>query len=68
MSEQRQDTQKAQIRTHFVNGGTLTPLDALNQYGCFRLASVVHTLRQDGYAINTEIVNSGGKRYAKYSM
>jgi len=67
MSE-RKDTQKAQIRAHFINGGSLTPLDALHNYGCFRLASVVHTLRQEGYAINTEIVNSGGKRYAKYSL
>jgi len=64
----KQPTQKAMIKAHFTNGGTLTPMDALNSYGCFRLASVVHSLKADGMLINTEIVESGGKRFAKYSI
>jgi len=44
----------AQIIAHLEKGKKLTPLDAMNQFGCFRLAARIHDLRQIGYAIKTE--------------
>jgi hypothetical protein len=44
----------------------LTPLEALFDYGCFRLAARVHDLRSKGYVIETREVVKDEKRYAQY--
>lgn len=61
-------TQKEKIREYIVNGGTLTPLDALEKFGCFRLATRIFELKKEGLDIKTEMVENEatGKRYAKY--
>ncbi len=61
-------TQKEKIREYLVNGGTLTPLDALEKFGCFRLATRIFELKKEGLDIRTEMVENEatGKRYAKY--
>jgi hypothetical protein len=56
------------ILTHLTNVGSLTPLEALNEYGCFRLAAHIESLRKDGHRIFTEMVNEGGKKFAKYTL
>jgi hypothetical protein len=43
-------------------------MDALNNYGCFRLAARINDLRMDGHKIHTEIARKDGKRYAKYHL
>ena len=48
--------------------GTITPLEALEEVGCFRLAARISDLRAEGYPIVTEWVESGGKRYARYRL
>jgi uncharacterized small protein (DUF1192 family) len=44
----------------------ITPIDALNLYGCFRLSARIMELRADGHNIHTELVQKDGKRFAKY--
>ena len=44
---------------------SITPMEALNAFNCFRLGARVSDLRADGYDIQTEI-NPKGKRYAIY--
>lgn len=44
---------------------SITPMEALNAFNCFRLGARVSDLRADGYNIITEI-NPKGKRYAIY--
>lgn len=44
---------------------SITPLEALTAFDCFRLAAVVCKLRKRGYAIAKKI-NENGKRYAIY--
>ena len=62
-------TQTKRILEHLQEGKTLTPLEALDMFGTFRLGSIIFNLRQDGFEIKTTIVDGGfGKRYAKYSM
>ena len=36
-------------------GRRLTPMDALNEFGCYRLAARVYQLREDGWNIDTDI-------------
>src|SRR5687768_10388654 len=46
-------TQTDQILKHLKNGGTLTPLEALDKFGCFRLGARIFDLKQEGHAIQT---------------
>jgi hypothetical protein len=55
------------ILTHLQNGGSLTPRDALNLFGSFRLAAHIESLRKDGHNIFTHMVSENGKKYAKYT-
>ena len=65
-STHRRPSQSKVILDHLLEGKSLTALDALNEYGCFRLAARVHELRKDGYDIEEQIVERNGKRYASY--
>lgn len=40
-------TQQAWVRQQLLAGKPITPLDALRGCGCFRLAAVIHRLRND---------------------
>lgn len=47
----------------------LTPLMALEQFGCMRLASTVCKLKADGHDIQSRLVRtSTGKRVAVYTL
>ncbi len=43
----RQDTQLSIIRSHLLDGKSITPIEALNLCGCFRLSAIIYTLRHD---------------------
>ncbi len=62
------DTQKALILEHLRSGQSLTALDALNRFGCFRLAARCHELRREGIAVQQEMVKRNGKAYAVYRI
>ena len=51
-------------------GQSLTPMEALKYFGCFRLASRISDLRRKGYSIDRTMVEDKktGKRYASYSL
>lgn len=61
-------SQSDAIREHLESGRDLTPLDALDLYGCFRLAARVDELRASGLNIETIIERRGKKRYARYKL
>ncbi|MFC3902270.1 Helix-turn-helix domain-containing protein [Acinetobacter marinus] len=44
-------TQKSQILAYMQTGNTITPIEALNKFGCFRLSDVIFRLRQSGHEI-----------------
>lgn len=47
----------------------ITPIEALNKFGCFRLAARIHDLRRKGHLIETETVKlKNGKRCARYHL
>ena len=61
-------TQSDQILAHLKSGNSITPLEALNLFGCFRLGARILDLRKEGYDIQTEIIHSAGKHFAKYYL
>ncbi len=61
-------SQNKQILEYLKNGNSITPIEALNLFGSFRLGARIKDLRDGGHNIITEIVKSGNKRYAKYSL
>jgi hypothetical protein len=61
-------SQEAQILKHLRSGKTLTAIEALNRFGCFRLAARVKDLKEEGHDIRSAIVKVDGKRIAKYQM
>lgn len=61
-------SQTTQIQRHLEKGKSITPIDALNKYGCFRLAARISDLRNDGMNIKTTIVKlKNNKHIATYS-
>jgi hypothetical protein len=62
-------TQANRILAHLRAGNKLTALEALERFGCFRLAARIHELRREGWAIEERTVETrGGKRVAEYSL
>ena len=57
------------IRWHLENIGPLTPLDALDRFGCFRLGARIYDLRRMGVPIASERVETpGGATVARYRL
>lgn len=63
-------SQNEQILNHLKSGLSINPLQALNEYGCFRLGARIYDLKSKGYAINQRMIKDlkTGKKYAEYSM
>ena len=61
-------TQNQQIKSYLEKGKAITPIQALNKFGCFRLAARINDLRKDGLNIATKIVTKEGKTFASYKL
>ena len=62
-------SQNKQIADYLNKGKKLTTIDALNKFGCFRLASRINDLRNDGMKITTKIIKlENKKQIAQYSL
>lgn len=60
---------KAQIKAALLRGEVLTPMDALNRFGCFRLGARIADLRGEGMLIANEWKTlANGKRVAAYRL
>lgn len=58
---------------HLIKYGTITPMEAFNEYNLYRLSSVIYVLRARGMNIITENVPFTSKygtksSYAKYHL
>jgi hypothetical protein len=62
-------SQANDILFHMEHHGSITAIDALQEYGCFRLAARINDLRNRGHNIQTEEVSlANGKTIARYSL
>lgn len=60
------ETQQEAVKHHLHTTGSITPMEALSQYGCFRLGSIIHRLRRRGWKIETH--REGAQGYARYCL
>lgn len=63
-------TQTQSILKFLQDGNTITPLSALDGFGCFRLASRISELKKEGHRIVRTTVEDKrtGKHYASYAL
>jgi hypothetical protein len=61
-------TQTNEVLIHLQQYGAITPLEALDKFGCFRLGARIYDLRKQGHDIETEYVTRGDKTFARYTM
>jgi hypothetical protein len=67
------ERQTDKILRHMLLHGSITPIDALQSYGCMRLAARIADLRKDGVLITAELekgVNRDGEKivYTRYRI
>ena len=55
------------VLEHLKSGKTITSMEAIQQYGFTRLSSIIHTLRNYGYDIETKMVKVP-TRYGKDTL
>jgi len=61
-------TQTDMIVRHLLTKGYITPMIAWNEYGCYRLSSVIMRLRTRGYHIRTIMRTVDGRSHAEYLL
>lgn len=61
-------SQEKRILNHLQRGKKLTPLEALNKFGCFRLSARVYDLIEKGWDIRSSLIWVGRKRVAQYAL
>ena len=65
---QEKESQNSQIKAYLESGKSLTPIQALELFGCFRLGARIHNLDPLHLWIKHEMITTEhGKRVAKYS-
>lgn len=66
-------TQTEKILRHLREHGSITPLDAMQEYGIMRLASRICDIKKAGYSVVKETEKSKNRygepvRYARYRL
>ena len=63
-------TQTEHILQHMEKYGSITPIEALRNYGCMRLSARCLDLKKLGYSVASELVKDRqtGKHFAKYTI
>lgn len=66
-------TQTEKILSFMQENGSITPLDALSEFGCMRLAARISDLRVQGHKIKSERESSKNRygecvSYSRYSL
>lgn len=69
MNDPAKASQAKRILAHMQTVGPINPIQALKEFGCFRLGARIYNLRQAGHAItSTTVVAPNGKRFKEYSL
>ena len=55
MAKHLADSQVMLVLNHLKTKGEINPMDALNEYGCYRLGAVIYILKGEGYSIATRL-------------
>ena len=60
------ESQNKAIKAHLEKGNSINAIQALEMFGCFRLAARIKDLKDTGMIIDKVMVNENGKRFAVY--
>lgn len=61
------NTQKNNLLTYLLAGNTITSLEALNRFGCFRLASRISEFKKEGYDVQSKMIRlPNNKKVSQY--
>jgi hypothetical protein len=61
-------SQNDKILDYLKLGKSITPLEALTSFKCFRLASRINEINNMGYNVVKDMVKDGETTYAKYYL
>jgi len=62
-------TQYERILKCLKSGQTLTPLEALERFGCLRLGARVYDMKKNGVPVKSEPIKVGERKWvARYSL
>lgn len=62
-------SQTERILQYMLEGHSITPLEALNTFGCGRLAARVAEIKAKGYLVYSEFITTpSGKRVKQYYL
>ena len=71
----RNKSQKSKIMKYLIEGNSITPLEALEMFGCFRLAAIIHSIKHqekefmEGKELVTNMVtNKFGVKFGSYKL
>lgn len=61
---------KTLVLNCLMQGKTITQVEAIHQFKCYRLSSVIHSLCQDGYLISTKMQKNASNHgmHARYEL
>lgn len=63
------ETQTLLILDYLRCGFRLSPILALNLFGCFRLSARIYDIKKMGYIVKKSVITeNNGKRFAEYYM
>lgn len=62
------EAQTKQILAYMRKHDGITPMEALNHCGCFRLSARIADLKEAGHQIITIMTQANGKRFARYIL
>ena len=59
-------TQNQAILSFLQQGNSITPILALEKFGCFRLGARIYDLKHQGYNIQSKLVEKNKKHFEEY--
>jgi len=64
------ESQNKKIARHLKEGKSISPLRALEMFGCFRLASRIFDISNPPFNLNikSEMVHEGSYKFARYKL
>ena len=67
---ERMESQRKNVKNWLLKGNSITPIEALQMFGAFRLSAIIFVLKNEhDMNIRTDMIyESNGRRYARYTL
>jgi hypothetical protein len=64
----KENPQNRLILEHLYNEGSITQMEAVNLFNCYRLSARIYDLRERGNNIKTVYITKNHKTFARYIL